>query len=105
LVPADPYATSADGVPVRYDGYGAGGPAIVFVHGWSCDRGYWDGQVAHFAERHRVVTVDLAGHGESGLGRTAWTIPSFGEDVVAVVDRLELSDMVLAGHSQPWGTS
>jgi pimeloyl-ACP methyl ester carboxylesterase len=92
-------ALSPDGVPVRYEVRGSGEPGLVFVHGWSCDRGYWRGQVGHFAERHQVVAVDLAGHGESGLGRSAWTMPAFGADVVAVADQLGLRRVVLIGHS------
>jgi pimeloyl-ACP methyl ester carboxylesterase len=45
------------------------------------------------------MAIDLAGHGESGLGRTAWTMPSYGEDVVAVVEQLGLRDLVMVGHS------
>jgi pimeloyl-ACP methyl ester carboxylesterase len=92
-------AVSADGTAVRYEVHGGGVPALVFVHGWSRDLRYWDAQVDHFAGRHRVVAIDLAGHGQSGLGRKAWTMPRFGEDVVAVVDQLGLADMVLVGHS------
>lgn len=94
-----PHAVSADGVAVRYEVHGAGTPAVVFVHGWSCDRRYWRRQVGHFAARFTVVTVDLAGHGESGTGRQRWTMPAFGEDVVAMADALDLRDMVLVGHS------
>ena len=90
---------SADGVAVHYDTAGSGAPALVFVHGWSCDRSYWRHQVGEFAETHTVVTVDLAGHGDSGLGRTDWSIPAFAADVAAVVDALELEDVVLIGHS------
>ena len=36
----------------------------------------------HFAQQHTVVTIDLAGHGQSGLGRESWTMEAFGEDVV-----------------------
>jgi pimeloyl-ACP methyl ester carboxylesterase len=90
---------SADGVPVRYAAYGGGLPAIVFVHGWSCDRRYWVGQVGHFAARFTVVTVDLAGHGESGTERRRWTMPAFGADVAAVVTGLDLPEVVLVGHS------
>jgi pimeloyl-ACP methyl ester carboxylesterase len=90
---------SADGVPVRYAVYGGGLPAIVFVHGWSCDRRYWLGQVGHFAARFTVVTVDLAGHGESGTDRRRWTMPAFGADVAAVVTGLDLPEVVLVGHS------
>jgi pimeloyl-ACP methyl ester carboxylesterase len=46
-----------------------------------------------------VVVIDLAGHGESGLDRAAWTMPSFGDDVAAVADQLGLAEMVLIGQS------
>jgi pimeloyl-ACP methyl ester carboxylesterase len=92
-------ARSSDGIPVHFDAAGEGAPALVFVHGWSCDRTYWSGQVEHFVERYHVVAVDLAGHGKSGGGRRAWTMPAFGADVVAVVEKLDLRDLVLIGHS------
>ena len=92
-------ATAPDGVAIHYEAKGSGRPELVFVHGWSCDRGYWRQQMAEFAARHRVVSIDLAGHGESGLGRVAWTMPTFGEDVVAVVNACGLEDTVLIGHS------
>lgn len=92
-------ALSTDGIPVCYETHGAGGPALVFVHGWSCDRSYWSRQLGYFAGRYQVVAVDLAGHGESGVGRQAWTMPAFGDDVVAVVEKLGLENIVLIGHS------
>ena len=82
-----PAAISPDGIEIRYDVAGSGSPAIVFVHGWSCDRTYWREQMTAFAARHLVVAVDLAGHGESGIGRASWTMPAFGDDTVAVVER------------------
>jgi pimeloyl-ACP methyl ester carboxylesterase len=91
--------TSPDGLEIRFETAGTGDPAIVFVHGWSCDRTYWRGQMPAFADRHRVVAVDLAGHGESGIGRTSWTMPAFGGDVATVVDTLGLDRVVLVGHS------
>ena len=90
---------SADGVSIHYDDVGAGDPALVFVHGWSCDRSYWSGQIGHFARTHRVVNMDLAGHGDSGLNRSEWTMQAFGEDVSAVVTELDLRNVVLVGHS------
>lgn len=91
--------TSPDGIAIRYDVAGSGAPALVFVHGWSCDRSYWADQMRTFARRHRVVAIDLAGHGESGDGREAWTMASFGGDVTGVVEELGLDDLVLVGHS------
>jgi pimeloyl-ACP methyl ester carboxylesterase len=90
---------SPDGIRIRYDVRGAGPAALVFVHGWSCDRTYWKDQVDHFARSYQVVALDLAGHGESGLGRKAYTMPAFGDDVVAVVEKLGLGRVVLIGHS------
>ena len=90
---------SADGVAISYEVQGAGEPALVFVHGWCCDRSYWKYQVPEFSKRHTVVTIDLAGHGRSGLGRGDWTIEAFGQDVKAVVEKLKLDNAILIGHS------
>jgi pimeloyl-ACP methyl ester carboxylesterase len=92
-------ASSPDGIALAYEVHGEGSPALMFVHGWSCDRTYWRHQLGHFAQRHRVGALDLAGHGESGTGRRGWTMRSFGSDVAAVVDQLNLKDVVLIGHS------
>lgn len=97
--PAVGSVASVDGVQIWYDVYGEGSPALVLVHGWSCDRSYWSEQVDSLSEHYRVVAVDLGGHGESGLGRKDWTIDLFGADVAAVVDSLGLDSVVLVGHS------
>ena len=56
---------SSDGVDIHYEVYGKGEPTLVFIHGWSCDRSYWRAQVEYFAKQYQVITIDLAGHGES----------------------------------------
>lgn len=89
---------SSDGTPIIYEVRGRG-PAVVLVHGWSCDRSYWKDQLTLFSQTHTVVTVDLAGHGESGTTRTNWSIEAFGADVAAVVNDLGLQNAVLVGHS------
>jgi len=93
------YTTSPDGVRIAYKVDGEGSTTIVFVHGWSCDRSYWKAQLLPFSREYKVVAIDLGGHGESGLGREDWTIASFGDDVVAVVDTLDLNRVILVGHS------
>jgi len=91
--------TSADGVSIAYETFGKGSTALVFVHGWSCDKSYWKGQIEYFSKAYRVVNIDLGGHGESGLGRKDWTIYSFGIDVAAVIKHLSLERVILIGHS------
>ena len=90
---------SADGVPISYEVHGSGEPTLVFIHGWSCDARYWRAQVPHFAANHRVVVIDLAGHGHSGLEREEYTMAAFGADVEAVVGDIDAGQVVLIGHS------
>jgi len=94
-----PTVKSADGLRIAYEVHGAGEPAVVLVHGWSCDRTYFEGQIEPLAKKYQVVSLDLAGHGESSPGRKNSTIASFGEDVAAVVRKLRLKRVVLVGHS------
>jgi pimeloyl-ACP methyl ester carboxylesterase len=94
------YLTTEDGVQIAYDVYeGNATTAVVLVHGWSCDRTYWSGQTGLLAKKYKVVTIDLAGHGGSGLNRKVYSMESFGADVAAVVDKLGLQKVILIGHS------
>jgi pimeloyl-ACP methyl ester carboxylesterase len=96
---ADAVVASSDGVPIRYHAEGRGEPALVFIHGWSCDRHHWDEQVQRFSTQREVITLDLAGHGDSGKERKDWTLASLGEDVRAVLVALDVRRAVLIGHS------
>ena len=93
------FTTSPDNILIAYDVRGKGESTLVFVHGWSCDRSYWKGQLEPFSREFRVITIDLAGHGESGLGRKTWTMEAFGGDVASVVKKLGAEDVILIGHS------
>jgi len=90
---------SQDSIPLSYTVQGSGEPALVFVHCWCCDKSYWKNQVPYFEKKYTVVTLDLAGHGASGLGRKDWTIESFGADVATVVNALGLKKVIPIGHS------
>lgn len=90
---------SPDGIPIKYETKGSGEPALVFIHCWTCNRSFWDGQYDYFSQRYQVVRLDLAGHGESGLGRKTYSMSAFGGDVEAVVNKLGLQKVVLIGHS------
>ena len=90
---------SPDGLDIHYEAGGSGEPALVFVHGLGCKRQHWEAQLEAFAPRHAVVAIDLAGHGESGRARGAWSMPAFADDVAAVVRALNLKRIILVGHS------
>ena len=90
---------SKDGTPISYEVFGAGEPTLVFVHGWSGDARYWRTQVPYFSKTHRVVVLDLAGHGHSGMTRAKYTMGAFGEDVQAVAEAVGSQHVILVGHS------
>ena len=90
---------SADGTAISYESSGSGAPALVFVHGWSCDARYFKAQVPVFSRKHQVVTLDLAGHGHSGMTRKDHTMDAFGQDVKAVVAEAVQGKIILIGHS------
>jgi pimeloyl-ACP methyl ester carboxylesterase len=92
-------AFSKDGTPISYEIFGVGEPTLVFVHGWICDARYWRAQVPVFSKKYRVVVIDLAGHGHSGMSRTKYTMGSFGEDVRAVTESTGSHSVILIGHS------
>ena len=88
-----------DGTTLAYEERGTGEPALVFVHGWTCDRSFFAPQAEHFARRHRVVSVDLRGHGESDKPEGPYSIATFADDVAHVMERLGLGRAVVVGHS------
>lgn len=80
---------SRAGVRLAYDIAGAGDPAMIFVHGWSCDRSYFAPQFEHFATGHAVATMDLRGHGDSsqpGPGPGSYDFDTLADDVLAVAE-------------------
>jgi pimeloyl-ACP methyl ester carboxylesterase len=81
-----------------YDVAGTGDPALVFVHGWSSDRTYLEPQFRHFADSHRVVALDLRGHGSSRPGPT-YNCDALADDVLAVAAHAGLARPIIVGHS------
>jgi pimeloyl-ACP methyl ester carboxylesterase len=106
-VPEEPVAASpvqgtvaaSDGVSIAYTIRENESPALVFIHGWMCNQTFWEAQVASQSESYTVVTIDLPGHGLSGMDRADWTLRAFGADVQTVVESLGLEEVILVGHS------
>ena len=96
---SDLFCNSSDNLSICYSQYGGGKDLILFVHGWSCDKSYWENQLDYFSKNFHVVTLDLGGHGKSGNDRNEWTISSFGNDVNAVLSQYNFKKAYLVGHS------
>ncbi len=90
---------SHDGVNIVYESRGKGDTALIFLHGWCGDREYWKHQVGPFSKKYRVITLDQAGHGQSGTNRKKWTVNGLAKDVETLVKKLDLKRVILIGHS------
>ena len=88
-----------DGFRVHYKSYGTGIDALVFVHGWTCNMGFWRGQISAFEKRTRVMAINLPGHGRSDKPDVAYTMDLFARAVDAVLSDAGVRRAVLVGHS------
>lgn len=92
-------AKSFDNEKISYTVFGQGDVTLLFVHGWSCNGGYWREQTPVFEKQYRVITMDLAGHGNSGRNRKVYSIDSFAKDVHAVIEASKSQRVIVIGHS------
>lgn len=90
---------AGDGLALSLASAGNGEPALLFVHGWSCNREFFSPQFHHFAATHRCLALDLAGHGLSASGPRRWSIASYAQDVAAALACAVDGKAVLIGHS------
>ena len=75
-------------------------PTVVLSHCWTGDARIWAPVARRLvASGHRVVLYDQRGHGGSTIGSDGLTIEALGSDLRAVLETLDLHDVVLAGHS------
>lgn len=84
---------------IHYVTSGGGNPPVVLVHGFACAHSDWTAQIAHLTPRHRIVAVDLRGHGESAGSPDECSIERYGADVAEVMHALDLRAAVVVGHS------
>jgi pimeloyl-ACP methyl ester carboxylesterase len=85
-----------------YTDDGSGKP-VLLIHGWACDGSDWSWLSAALVREYRVVVPDLRGHGRSAVvdshGAEGYRPEDFATDIVALITALELTDVVLVGHS------
>jgi pimeloyl-ACP methyl ester carboxylesterase len=74
-------------------------PPIVLLHCFSCALDWWDGMLPRLETGHRVVAVDLLGHGGSEKPGSGYTPPNQAKLVAEALRRLGVSDAEVVGHS------
>jgi pimeloyl-ACP methyl ester carboxylesterase len=75
------------------------GAPIVLVHCFTCAIDWWDGMMPRLARTHRVVAVDLRGHGGSEKPTSGYSIPNQADFVAEALGRLGVRDAAVVGHS------
>ncbi|KUJ80252.1 MULTISPECIES: alpha/beta fold hydrolase [Microbulbifer] len=87
-----------EGVQLHYTVTGSG-PAIVLVHSFLASSAMWEAQIAALSREHKVITVDLRGHGASGPIEREISIYDLVDDVLAVLDAEGIERAAWAGLS------
>jgi sigma-B regulation protein RsbQ len=82
---------------------GHGPSTMMFAHGFGCDQHMWRLMAPGFEDRYQVVAFDLVGSGLSDLssynkGKYA-SLQGYADDVLEIIDRLELGQVIFVGHS------
>ena len=91
-----------EGFKLVYDEYGKGDRAVILSPGLLFSRKMHGPLAQTLAARgHRVICIDLLGHGDSDRPEEMWnySMPIFGNQVLALMDHLELEKAVLGGTS------
>jgi pimeloyl-ACP methyl ester carboxylesterase len=97
--PRDRFVT-VNGLRLRYRDWGGAGPPLLALHGAAAHAHWWDPVAPYLVGRLRLLSLDWRGHGRSEWPRPpAYRSEDFAADLVAVIERLRLEDVVVAGHS------
>lgn len=75
------------------------GPPLVLVHGLGSSGRDWAPQVDRFAERHRVLRLDLRGHGRSERGDGSYSVAQFARDVAVFLRKRAAAPAHVVGLS------
>jgi non-heme chloroperoxidase len=89
---------------LHVDDTGGGGRAVVLIHGWPLSGASWSEQVPVLQQAgYRVVAYDRRGFGRSDKPLTGYDYDHFADDLAAVIEGLELTDVTLVGFSMGGG--
>jgi non-heme chloroperoxidase len=97
------FVPTKDGVNIFYKDWGSGQP-VVFSHGWPLTADIWDDQLMLVANNgFRAIAHDRRGGGRSGQSWEGNDLDTYADDLGTLLDTLDLSDVILVGHSTGGG--
>ncbi len=98
-----PYVTTTDQTQIFYKDWGTGQP-VVFAHGWPLTADVWDNQLKLVADAgYRGIAHDRRGGGRSSQPWDGNDLDHYADDLAALIETLDLHDVVLVGHSTGGG--
>ncbi|MDB2324609.1 alpha/beta hydrolase [Alphaproteobacteria bacterium] len=77
----------------------SGGDTVLFCHSLGANRSLWNRQMGLLAKTHRIVSLDLRGHGQSDIFTTPYSIELLAKDVLRLLDKLEIGTCSFVGLS------
>jgi pimeloyl-ACP methyl ester carboxylesterase len=75
------------------------GEPIVLIHCFTCAINYWDGMIPRLARTHRVIAIDLLGHGGSEKPSSGYSVPDQANVIAEALAKLGVRDAEVVGHS------
>ena len=84
---------------IHYIEMGNGDTTLFFLHGWGINSSYWDNQLNYFSKNYKAVAMDLPGFGKSISDRKNYTVEKYTDDVNNTINKLDLKNVILIGHS------
>ncbi|MBS2969300.1 alpha/beta hydrolase [Metabacillus sp. KIGAM252] len=83
---------------ITYIDEGVGDP-VILIHGFCGSAEYWKYVIPEMAEKHRVLAVNLRGHGGSSTVKESYGVEEMAEDIKLVMDDLKIQSASIFGHS------
>jgi pimeloyl-ACP methyl ester carboxylesterase len=75
------------------------GPAVVLIHGYTDSARDWAPMLPYLSKRHRLILVDIRGHGQSSKPECCYTRFDFAYDIKLLLDALGVQKADIIGHS------
>lgn len=90
-------------IEIYFKDHGSGQP-IVFSHGWPLTADAWEDQMLFLSSHgYRTIAHDRRGHGRSSQPWSGNDMNTYADDLAALINALDLKDVVLVGHSTGGG--
>lgn len=90
---------TVNNVNLAYDDVGEGNIPIIFLHGYPFDKTMWQLQLEVLKPSYRLIACDIRGFGKSLNEQSPLRLDAFGDDLVALMDKLQIEKAIVCGLS------